>query len=74
MQDTKTADTTQPKTFKYPLGSTARLTQSGERGTIIARAEYLHADDCYYLRYTAADGCLLESWWGESAIAEIEDN
>lgn len=58
------------KTFKFGLGADVSLPQSGERGTVIGRADYLHAgESSYQLRYVTVEGRLVESWWGESALA-----
>lgn len=46
------------------------LDMSGERGIVIARAEYLHGENQYLVRYLAADGRQVESWWNESALAD----
>ena len=56
--------------WKFKLKQLAKL-ESGERGTIIARAEYAHGENQYQLRYTAGDGRQCESWWSESALEAI---
>lgn len=53
--------------FIFELGQTVELA-SGEAGEIIARGEYLHAENTYRLRYKAVDGRMVESWWDESAL------
>lgn len=55
--------------FRFDKGNTATLRHSGESGEIIGRAEYLHMENSYLLRYTAADGRQVEAWWAESAFA-----
>lgn len=55
--------------MKYRLGAHVVLA-SDESGEVIARAEYSNAEPSYLIRYTAADGRLVEQWWGESAISE----
>lgn len=57
--------------LKFQLGQRVRLTESGEEGSIIARAEYLTQEAQYYVRYRAADGRQTEVWWGESALAAL---
>lgn len=59
-------------TFKFELKTEAIITVSGEIGTIIARAEYDESENQYFLRYRAADGRAVESWWCESAISPAE--
>jgi hypothetical protein len=54
--------------FKFELGARLAIAASNEEGEIIARAQYQHMEDQYYLRYKAADGRATESWWGESAL------
>lgn len=52
----------------FALNETVELTGSGEQGLVIGRAEYLYAEHGYLVRYTTADGRLVEAWWGESAL------
>lgn len=59
------------KQFKFELGNAVAIAASGEQGEVIGRAEYTHAERTYLLRYKAADGRAVESWWSESAISEI---
>lgn len=58
-------------TFIFNLGMEVRLKASTERGEIIGRAEYLHSENQYYVRYKAGDGRQVEAWWGESALVSI---
>ncbi len=59
------------KTFEFKLGVKVEL-KSGEKGEVIGRAHYIDANPQYHIRYTAADGRLVQCWWDESAIvAEI---
>lgn len=55
--------------FKYELGQQVRIACTEETGEVIARAQYLASENSYFLRYRAADGRAVESWWGESALA-----
>ena len=59
------------KTFAHELNATVTIAASGERGTVIARAEYLESTPNYLIRYKAADGRAVESWWSGSALAEV---
>lgn len=55
--------------FGHELGARVEL-ESGEKGLVIARAEYLEAEPSYYIRYVAADGRLTECWWSGAAIKQ----
>lgn len=55
--------------FRFDLGASVKLAQSDETGIVIARAEYLSSEPAYLIRYKAADGRQVESWWQDSAIA-----
>lgn len=57
-------------TFQFNLGDDVRVS-ANETGQVIGRAEYLHAEPSYYVRYTAADGRRVEAWWGDSALSEV---
>lgn len=54
--------------FKYELGRRVVIAESGEEGEVMARADYSYSENSYYIRYKAADGRAVESWWGESAL------
>lgn len=58
-------------TFKFALGEAVALTISDESGHVIGRAEYLNSDPSYLVRYKAADGWAVESWWSEDALRPI---
>lgn len=58
-----------PETFKFPMNSTVKIAASGETGTVVGRAEYATSENCYFVRYKAADGKATENWWQESALA-----
>lgn len=54
---------------KYFLGQEVSLMLSSELGSIIGIAQYQNNQEHQYLvRYIAADGRQVESWWAESAI------
>jgi len=57
-----------PEKFKFKLNEPVTIAASGEQGIIIGRAEYVHSENSYLLRYKAADGRAQESWWTESAL------
>ena len=54
--------------FEFNLAQTVRLVDSTETGTVIARAECLHGENQFLVRYRAGDGRLTEAWWGASAL------
>ncbi|MDR8920538.1 hypothetical protein [Burkholderia multivorans] len=54
--------------FKFDLRSRVAITESGEFGEVIGRAEYSHAENSYLIRYKAANGQAFEAWWTESAL------
>ena len=56
--------------MKFTLGQNVSISASGEAGQVIARAEYLAANNNYLVRYKAADGRAVEEWWTEEALQE----
>ena len=58
--------------FKHELGDDVAIAASGESGEVIGRAEYPTGENQYWLRYKAADGRAVESWWSESALKPDE--
>lgn len=54
--------------FEFNLDQPVRLVGSAETGKVVARAEYLHGENQFYVRYRAGDGRLTEAWWGASAL------
>lgn len=57
--------------FKHKLKAQVRLVDSGEVGTVIGRAESIDGKPQYSIRYMAADGRQVESWWADSAIEAV---
>lgn len=55
--------------MKFELKQAVTISASGETGEVIGRAEYVHAEASYLVRYKCADGRAVESWWSESALA-----
>lgn len=55
--------------FQYDIGQKVTITASGELGEVIGRAEYATSENSYWLRYKAAGGRAVESWWSESALS-----
>lgn len=54
--------------FQFELRQRVRLNESDEVGTVIGRAEFTNKQPQYMVRYRAADGRAVESWWDEDAI------
>lgn len=54
--------------MKFELGNQVEL-MSGESGQVVGRSEFISCESSYLVRYVAANGCMTESWWSESAIA-----
>lgn len=54
--------------FKFNLGQSVVIECSGETGQVVGRAEYLSGEQSYQVRYKAADGRAVETWWNESAL------
>nr|WP_321459654.1 hypothetical protein [uncultured Cohaesibacter sp.] len=58
-------------TFAFDLDQKVKMKLSDEQGLIIGRAEFVMDTPNYLVRYLAADGRQVESWWNESAIEKI---
>lgn len=58
--------------FKFSLGQKVKLALSGESGDVVGRAQYLNANNNYYVRYVDAHGVQRESWWSEEALVAAE--
>ncbi len=56
------------KEFRFNLDAKVRISESGETGQVIGRAEYTTSEQSYFVRYKAADGRAVESWWVQSAL------
>jgi hypothetical protein len=54
--------------FSYSLGQRVRIVVSGEEGEVIGLAIYSNAMPSALIRYKAADGRALDSWWCCSAL------
>lgn len=59
--------------FNFDLSQAVMIEISGERGTVIGRAEYANSENTYFIRYKNAEGLAVESWWSESALVAVED-
>lgn len=55
--------------FKFELNQEVKIFRSEEHGVVIGRAEYANGLNNYLVRYVAADGRAVESWWQEDALS-----
>lgn len=55
--------------FKFNLRQVVVIDESNERGTIIARAEFIHSENSYLVRYCNGQGVAVEAWWTEGALS-----
>ncbi len=55
--------------FKFNLSQEVKIDVSGETGTVIAASVHEQCEDQFNIRYRAADGRAVESWWSESALS-----
>lgn len=55
--------------FKFELNQTVTISISGEVGKVIGRAEYANSEPAYFVRFKAADGRAVESWWTQDALS-----
>ncbi len=55
--------------FKFEIGQSITVAISSEAGEVVGRAEYSASENTYLIRYKAADGRAVESWWNESALS-----
>lgn len=54
--------------FFFALGEAVELVVSGERGVVIARAQYHDSGDSYLVHYKAANGCATTQWFNEDYL------
>ncbi len=52
----------------FELGQHVKIVTSGEEGFVIGIAKYLESNPMALIRYRAADGRAVESWWHFSAL------
>lgn len=58
--------------LKFKLAERVAIAASGETGEVIGRADYLHAEASYLVRYKAGDGRGVEAWWTEQALVAAD--
>lgn len=59
--------------FKYELGARVRIVESGEQGTVTARAEYADCADQFQVAYRGADGVARLDWFFGSRLIPYQD-
>jgi hypothetical protein len=60
--------------FKFDLNQLVTLSDSGEKGKVIGRAQYVpdHSPQPQYqVRYINNAGVLTEQWWSESQLQAV---
>ncbi|WP_126136700.1 hypothetical protein [Tritonibacter mobilis] len=57
--------------FTHEIGAQVKMIESDEQGKVIGRAEYDHCEPGYLVRYKAATGRQVESWWTQSATVAV---
>ena len=57
--------------FKFELGEPVQIDVSGERGTVIGRAEYEATAPQYFILLKAADGRAATQWWEADFLTSI---
>ena len=58
-------------TMRFELREKVAVIVSGEAGEVVGRAEYSTGEPQYYVRYKAADGRAVESWWPGEALQSV---
>jgi hypothetical protein len=57
------------KLWKFELKQLVNISESGESGSVIGRAEYSATPlNSYLIRYKSGDGRAVEAWWTEDAL------
>lgn len=57
--------------WKFELGEPVEIDVSGERGTVIGRAEYEANAPQYFVLMKAADGRAVTQWWEADFISSF---
>ena len=70
----RTLKMSEPHEFKFAIGQTVVIAESGETGKVIGLACYDIAEDSALVLYTAADGRAVESWWSVSRLNDAQAN
>lgn len=56
------------------LNDKVKIASSTEHGVVIGVATYTFAEPSMLVRYIAADGRAVESWWTQSALVHFDPN
>ncbi|WP_186151025.1 hypothetical protein [Burkholderia gladioli] len=59
--------------FNFALGADVAIDVSHEKGLVVGRAEYVHGEPTYYVRYRSHTGEAREAWWSESALVQLDE-
>jgi hypothetical protein len=54
--------------FEFEMGEKVKLIDSGESGTVTARAEFQYGENQYFVRYKSGAGVACQIWWPASAL------
>lgn len=64
----------QDESFLFELGEEVEIAISGERGRVVARAEYEGGSDSYLVHYKAANGCATNGWFSSDVLEPVFAN
>lgn len=56
--------------MKFSLAQCVTIDCSGEVGVVITRAEYVHSEPSYLVRYSNGQGIAVEAWWTERSLRQ----
>lgn len=54
--------------FEFELNGKVAIVVSGETGTVIGRAQYIHDENGFLVLYKSADGIAVKKWWSASEL------
>jgi len=57
--------------MKFELEERVELSESGECGIVIGRAEFTFSESTFQVRYCDGQGCQREQWINESGLKKI---
>lgn len=64
----------QDESFLFELGEEVEIAISGERGRVVARAEYEGSSPSYLVHYKAANGCATNGWFSSEVLDPVFAN
>lgn len=62
-----------PAAFKFDLSQLVDMRISSEWGEVRGRAQYVNAENQYFVHFRAADGRACSQWFDESQLGATED-